>query len=76
LNKLKSENDILNGWVIDHKNDVKINGELYQSPLLFYEKNDFQIFPEYRLEIPILSAVKITWCKRQNASSETFDIKK
>jgi GNAT superfamily N-acetyltransferase len=61
MNKLKTENEILNGWVIDHENDLKANGELYQSPLLFYERNGFQKFPECRLEIPILSAVKITW---------------
>jgi GNAT superfamily N-acetyltransferase len=61
LDELKRENEILNGWVIDHENDVKANGLLYQSPILFYERNGFQIFPEYRLEIPILSAVKIRW---------------
>ena len=60
LDKLKSENDILNGWVIDHENDYKRNGQKYKSPLLFYQKNDFKIFRESRLEIPVLSAVKIS----------------
>ena len=48
LDKLKSENDILNGWVIDHENYSKNDGQQYKSPLLFYKKNDFQIFTEYR----------------------------
>jgi hypothetical protein len=61
LDKLKADNEILNGWVIDHENDVKPNGQLYHSPMLFYERNGFRTFPEYRLELPILSAVKISW---------------
>ena len=63
LSKLKSDNELLNGWVIDHDKDRKRNGEIYQSPLQFYEKNGFKVFPEYRLELPILSAVKISWSK-------------
>lgn len=53
--------------MIDHENDRKRSGEIYKSPLQFYQKNDFQIFPEYRLEIPILSVVKISWYKNKNA---------
>lgn len=67
LNKLKVDNDILNGWVIDHENDHKRGGEIYKSPLQFYQKNSFQIFPDYRLEIPNLSAVKISWYKNKKA---------
>ena len=63
LDHLKSENEILNGWVIDHQNDHKQNGEPYRSPVLFYQKNGFQVFPETRLEIPTLSAVLISWRK-------------
>lgn len=69
LDKLKNENDLLNGWVIDHEKDRKRNGQIYKSPLLFYKKNNFQIFPEYRLEIPTLSAVKISWHKNDNFSN-------
>jgi hypothetical protein len=63
LDKLKADNNALNGWVIDHENDTKRNGEIYQSPLEFYKKNGFRVFPEYRLEIPVLSAVKIAWSR-------------
>lgn len=63
LNILKSNNKQLNGWVIDHEKDYKRNGEVYQSPLSFYKKNGFKIFSEYRLELPVLSAVKINWYK-------------
>ena len=61
VDKLKADNEILNGWVIDHENDVKANRQLYHSPMLFYQRNGFRTFPEYRLELPILSAVKIRW---------------
>ncbi|MBS1731320.1 MAG: hypothetical protein JSS67_11190 [Bacteroidetes bacterium] len=64
LHTLKNENDLLNGWVIDHENDYKRNGQIYQSPLPFYKKNEFTILSEYRLELPVLSAVKITWNKK------------
>lgn len=63
LNKLKNNENTLNGWVIDHDSDKKINGNQYQSPLNFYLKNGFETFPEIRLEIEIMSAVKIKWTK-------------
>jgi hypothetical protein len=61
LNKLKEQSNLPNGWVIDHNNDRKRNDDLYQSPLQFYIKNDFQIYPELRLEIPALYSLKISW---------------
>ena len=61
LDKLKEYERALNGWVIDHDRDVKQNGELYTSPLVFYQKNGFTVCPEIRFEIEVLSAVKITW---------------
>lgn len=64
LNKLKEDREVLNGWVIDHDKDRRKNGEVYRSPLPFYLKNGFKVFPEIRLEIPILSAVKISWQKK------------
>ncbi len=63
LNLLKQNNLVLNGWVIDHNNDIKTNGDFYKSPLEFYMKNDFMIDPETRLELDIISAVKIQWKK-------------
>ncbi|MFD1770756.1 N-acetyltransferase [Sphingobacterium suaedae] len=61
--QLKANEEILNGWVIDHNDDRKINGELYLSPLNFYVKQGFEIIKEQRLELPTLSAVKISWKK-------------
>ena len=64
LDQLKEHESILNGWVIDHDNDLKKNGEFYQSPLKFYEKCDFKILNDERIELPKISAVKITWTKK------------
>lgn len=63
INELKKKKDSLNGWVIDHENDVKQNKEKYKSPLLFYIKNGFVICTETRIENEKMSAVKINWKK-------------
>lgn len=63
LNELKNNENALNGWVIDHNSDKKINGNFYQSPLKFYLKNGFKTLAETRLELEIMSAVKIKWTK-------------
>lgn len=59
LNSLKQEHNKLNGWVIDHNNDLKANGDPYRSPLQLYLKNGFKVIPEERIEADIISAVKI-----------------
>jgi GNAT superfamily N-acetyltransferase len=61
LQKLKEDNSVLNGWVTDHNNDKKRNGEVYFSPCDFYVKNGFRICEGCRLETEKLSAVKILW---------------
>ena len=61
LNLAKEKEPVLNGWVIDHPNNKKRNGEAYRSPLNFYLKNGFKLLPENRLELEKLSAVKIRW---------------
>ncbi|MEO6175987.1 MAG: GNAT family N-acetyltransferase [Flavobacterium circumlabens] len=61
INQLKKNKDSLNGWVIDHENDVKQNQEQYKSPLLFYSKNGFVVCKETRIENEKMSAVKINW---------------
>lgn len=61
INELKKKKDSLNGWVIEHENDVKQNKEKYKSPLLFYIKNGFVICTETRIENEKMSAVKINW---------------
>lgn len=61
LEELKKEKSSLNGWVIDHSNDIKQNGEPYSSPLEFYLKNGFLIIKNMRLENNVISAVKVKW---------------
>lgn len=63
LNELKQHKNELNGWVIDNSNDKKLNGNFYKSPLEFYIKNEFEVLSEIRLELEIMSAVKIKWKK-------------
>lgn len=63
LNLAKEKEAELNGWVIDHNNDKRSNGEFYNSPLGFYLKNGFELLPDIRLELEKLSAVKIRWRK-------------
>ncbi len=59
LNMLKKDNSQLNGWVTDHNDYKKSNGNLYPSPLAFYTKNGFELLANERLETENLSAVKI-----------------
>ncbi len=61
LNRLKEDEKVLNGWATDHDNYRLRNGAPYPSPVAFYLKNDFVVCPETRLDIDILSAVKIRW---------------
>ncbi len=63
LNLAKEKESELNGWVIDHNNDKKQNGEFYKSPLDFYLRNGFEKLSDKRLELDQLSAVKIKWNK-------------
>lgn len=63
LEAIKQAEPTLNGWVIDHNNDKKKNGQPYISPLKFYEKSGFGILSEVRLELDTISAVKINWVK-------------
>ena len=63
INSLKQRHHELNGWVIDHNNDLKVNGEFYNSPMQFYLKNDFEIITGKRIETEIISAVKIRWTR-------------
>jgi hypothetical protein len=59
LNKLKQKEHKLCGWVVDHDNGKKQDGEPYKSPLKFYEKNRFIIYSDTRIATGKLSAVKI-----------------
>ena len=46
LEKIKTNETELLGWVINHSNDDKKNGEKYISPINFYKKCDFTITTE------------------------------
>jgi hypothetical protein len=59
LEELKKEKNNLNGWVVDHENDRKKNGEAYKSLLLCYIKNGFITCNGTRIENEKISAVKI-----------------
>lgn len=61
MNRLKKNECRLNGWVIDHDLEIKTDGTPYHSPLGFYIKNGFVPDTDQRLELPNLSAVKVTW---------------
>ena len=63
LNEIKTDEQHLVGWVIDHEKDLKVNGDKYRSPLAFYIKNHFHILPDNRMESATISAVKIVWSK-------------
>lgn len=68
INRLKEEVNEFYGWVIDHNNDLKANGEYYQSPLSFYEKHDFEVLQDVRVDTEMLKAVKIKWAKHPIAN--------
>lgn len=59
IKRAKKQFAPLNGWVIDHDRYYKLDGKKYESPIGFYLRHGFQIDSDVRLEIPILSAVKI-----------------
>lgn len=61
INEAKMQGQTLNGWVLDHDEAHKLNGESYFSPLVFYLKNGFKVINDVRLETEKISAVKIQW---------------
>jgi hypothetical protein len=65
IEELKKNKNNLNGWVIDHENEIKKNAAPYKSPLLFYVKNGFTICTETRIENEKISAVKINWNRKR-----------
>lgn len=59
IDAFKKDYPIFYGWVIDHDNDVKMNGEQYISPLPFYIKLGFTILKEQRIDTEMIAAVKV-----------------
>jgi GNAT superfamily N-acetyltransferase len=60
---MKIHNTRLTGWVIDNNNAVKMNGEIYKSPIMFYLKHGFNIEEKNRIDNELLNAVLISWQK-------------
>ena len=61
LNHLKSAHNEFYGWVIDHNNDLKSDGENYISPLPFYLKQGFEIIANQRIDTDMIQAVLVGW---------------
>lgn len=61
IDKLKEENKEFYGWVIDHNDDLKSNGEHYQTPMPFYLKHGFEILNDVRIDNEMIKAVLIKW---------------
>ena len=64
IDQLKAENNEFYGWVIDHNEDEKANGERYLSPMPFYLKHGFEILNEFRIDNEMIRAVLIKWSKK------------
>lgn len=58
---VKAEEEHLCGWVVDHEDYKKTNGEPYNSPITFYEKMGFEVVQEERYKGDRLSAAKVYW---------------
>lgn len=61
LTKGKEYNVALSGWVVINSTYLRKDGKPYQSPLEFYKKMGFQVFPEVRLKSDVLETIKIKW---------------
>jgi len=61
IETLKKAEKCLFGWVIEHDNNLKLNGEKYRSPLGFYRKLGFRIHSTEKLLKQGISGVKIEW---------------
>ncbi|MBI3233679.1 MAG: GNAT family N-acetyltransferase [Bacteroidetes bacterium] len=61
VNQLIDDHKEFYGWVIDHDNDLKLDGDNYRSPLPFYIKHGFEVLSDIRIDNEMLSAVKIKW---------------
>jgi GNAT superfamily N-acetyltransferase len=69
IDRLKDDLLEFYGWVINHHNDLKQNGEFYSSPIEFYLKNGFEVLNEQRIDSEMLKAVKIRWTKLDRSTS-------
>ena len=63
IKKLKKDLKEFYGWVIDHNDDKKSNGENYESPLSFYINQGFEVLHNKRIDTDLIKAVKIKLVK-------------
>lgn len=61
IQRAKSRNKELNGWVVIESNYLKQNKEEYKSPIKFYKKLGFTLFFNEKLESNKMNAIKIQW---------------
>lgn len=66
LSQAKSRHSELNGWVVDTETEHKTNGEVYLSPLGFYEKNGFHLVANSGLLKKGVHGIKVRWCRDAN----------
>ncbi len=72
IDRLKRDLGEFCGWVIDHNDYLKQNGETYQSPLSFYKKHGFEILNDIRSASELIKAVKIRNNVKIFAETERF----
>lgn len=65
LDRAKADFKSLNGWAVDHDNEVREDGSTYPSPLPFYEKHGFKIHSDHRLQHEPISAVHIYYSNEE-----------
>lgn len=61
MRALMDDNPKLSGWVTDHDDYKRYDGQTYPSPLPFYLKFGFRVIDSERLETDLLSAVKVMY---------------
>ncbi|HQU55312.1 MAG: N-acetyltransferase [Lewinellaceae bacterium] len=65
LDLAKEKTNELHGWVIPDDGELKLNGEVYTSPLGFYVKNQFVIHPDIQSIKKDTLSIKISWQKHR-----------
>jgi hypothetical protein len=61
IKRLKDDLPEFYGWVINHNDDEKLNGEKYLSPMSFYLKHEFEVLEDIQIDNEMLRATKIRW---------------
>jgi hypothetical protein len=51
------------GWVIENEDYTKEDGSFYKSPIRFYLKNGFKIFPNIQFTMKNIRDIRLSWRK-------------